>query len=208
MTEPLDPVARWDERYAGRDYLWDVGPNQFVERHVVGMEPGTAIDLAAGEGRNAVWLARQGWRVQAVDFSQVGLDKAARLAADHGVADRIELINADVLAWTPPEAVDLVVMAYLQLPSPQVRTALEHAATWLGPGGRLLIVAHDRSNIRQGHGGPSDPDYCYDLDETVALLGDLDVEVAEVARREVETEDGPRIALDTLVVASRPDRTR
>lgn len=208
MTEPVDPVVRWDERYEGREYLWDVGPNQFVERHAAGLDPGSAVDLAAGEGRNAVWLARHGWRVAAVDFSQVGLDKAARLAADHGVSDRVEIINADALSWAPAEPVDLVVVAYLQLPSPQVRIALEHAAAWLRPGGRLLIVAHDRSNITDGHGGPSDPDHCYDLDETVSALASLEVDVAEVARRAVETEDGPRSALDTLVVARRPEDTR
>jgi Fe2+ or Zn2+ uptake regulation protein len=67
-------VERWDERYTGRDYLWDVGPNQFVEQYLADATPGSAIDLAAGEGRNAVWLARQGWQVTAVDHSQVGLD--------------------------------------------------------------------------------------------------------------------------------------
>ncbi len=158
MTAPLDPVARWDERYAGRDYLWDVGPNQFVEHHLADVTPGTAIDLAAGEGRNAVWLARRGWAVAAVDFSQAGLDKAARLAADHGVAEAVTTIRADALTWEPAEPVDLVVIAYLQLPVEQVRVALEHAASWLRPGGRLLVVAHDRTNIEHGYGGPSDRD--------------------------------------------------
>ncbi len=197
-------VARWDERYAGRDYIWDVQPNQFVERYVRDLGPGTAIDLAAGEGRNAVWLARQGWTVTAVDFSQTGLDKATRLAAANDVSDRVLTVNADVLAWTPAEPVDLVVIAYLQLPPGQVRTALEHAASWLRPGGRVLVVAHDRSNIEHGYGGPPIPERCYDLDETVAVLAGLEIETAEVARRKVETDEGPRVALDTLVIAVRP----
>jgi len=204
MTAPIDPITRWDERYSERDYLWDVGPNQFVERLLADATPGTAIDLAAGEGRNAAWLAGQGWSVTAVDFSQVGLDKAARLAADHDVVDRIDLVKADALRWEPSEPVDLVVIAYLQLPSEQVRIALEHAASWLRPGGRLLVVAHDRTNVDHGHGGPSDTDHCYDLDETVVTLADLEVETAEVAERHVETEEGSRTALDTLVVARRP----
>ena len=197
-------VARWDERYAGREYLWDVQPNQFVERHLRGLEPGTAVDLAAGEGRNAVWLAQQGWSVTAVDFSQAGLDKASRLAADAGVADRVVTVTADVLSWTPAEPVDLVVIAYLQLPPEQVRTALGHAASWLRPGGRVLVVAHDRSNIEHGYGGPPMPDRCYDLGETVAALAGLEVETAEVVEREVEADDGTRTALDTLVIARRP----
>jgi SAM-dependent methyltransferase len=204
MTGPQDAVARWDERYADTDYLWDVRPNQFVERHAIDLEPGRAIDLAAGEGRNAVWLAGRGWQVTAVDFSQAGLDKAARLAADRDVAERVDLVRADALLWEPGEPVDLVVIAYLQIPSPQQRVALEHAAAWLRPGGRLIVVAHDRSNIDAGHGGPQDPDVCYDLAGVRAALATLDIEVAEVARRAVDTEDGPSVALDTLVVASRP----
>ncbi len=197
-------VEKWDERYGGREYIWEVEPNRFVERHVRDLEPGKAIDLAAGEGRNAIWLARQGWSVTAVDFSQAGLDKAARLAQDNGVGDRVVTVNADVVAWSPAELVDLVVIAYLQLPPDQVRTALEHAAAWLRPGGRVLVVAHDRTNIEHGYGGPSTPDHCYTVDETVAALSDLVVEVAEVAERHVETDDGPRTALDTLVIARRP----
>jgi len=198
------PVERWDERYAGREYLWDVGPNQFVEQHLAGLALGTAIDLAAGEGRNAVWLARQGWRVAAVDFSQVGLDKARRLAADHGVADSVEIVEADALTYQPPEPVDLVIIAYLQLPSGQQRVALEHAATWLRPGGSLLVVAHDLTNVEGGYGGPSDPDHCYELDATVAALAGLEIATAEIAERHVDTDEGPCTALDTLVIATAP----
>ena len=73
--EVVDRVARWDERYAGREYLWDVGPNRFVERHLADLPPGTAIDLAAGEGRNAAWLAEKR------SIHVVGLDTPS---IDHG----------------------------------------------------------------------------------------------------------------------------
>ena len=205
MTSEDDRVARWDERYAQGDYLWDVVPNLFVERLLADLPPGEAIDLAAGEGRNAVWLARRGWRVTAVDFSRVGLDKAARLAADHDVAERVATIHADALTWHPDHPVDLVVIAYLQLPSQERRVALEHAAGWLRPGGRVLVVAHDRSNLEHGYGGPPMPEVLYDLDETVAALAGLEIELAEVAEREVETDEGPRIALDALVFAKRSE---
>ncbi|HSM34090.1 MAG TPA: class I SAM-dependent methyltransferase [Anaerolineae bacterium] len=198
-------VERWDERYAAREYVWDVTPNQFVERYLTGLTPGRAIDLAAGEGRNAIWLARQGWQVTAVDFSQVGLDKARRLATEHGLAAAVELVEADALVYEPPARVDLVVIAYLQIPSAQQRVVLEHAAAWLRPGGTLFIVAHDRSNVQSGHGGPADPDVCYDVATTAEALPGLEIVSAEVVRREVETDDGPRSALDTLVMARRPE---
>jgi SAM-dependent methyltransferase len=197
-------MQRWDERYAARDYVWDVAPNQFVERYLAQLSAGRAIDLAAGEGRNAVWLARRGWRVTAVDFSQVGLEKARQLAADHGVTDRLELVRADALGYEPPEPVDLVVIAYLQIPSAQQRIVLEHAAGWLRPGGTIFIVAHDRSNVEAGHGGPADPEVCYDADATVQALAGLDIVSSEVVPRRVETDDGPRTALDTLVMARMP----
>ncbi len=197
-------IERWDERYAGREYLWDVGPNRFVERHLAGLTPGHAIDLAAGEGRNAVWLARQGWHVAAVDFSAVGLAKAARLAADNGVAERVQTVQADALSYQPPGHVDLVVISYLQIPPDQQRLVLEHAASWLAVGGLLLVIAHDRSNVEHGYGGPTDPEHCYDLDTTTEALGGLEIRLAEVAERPVDTDEGPRTALDTLVIATRP----
>ena len=196
-------IERWDERYAGREYLWDVTPNRFVQRHLAELVPGHAIDLAAGEGRNAVWLASRGWQVTAVDFSSVGLAKAQRLAADHGVGERVEIVNADALTYAPPAPVDLVVIAYLQIPAAQRQLVLEHAADWLRPDGTLFVIAHDRSNVEHGYGGPSDPDHCYDVAGTRAALHGLDITTAEVVEREVETDDGPRTALDTLVIATR-----
>ncbi len=74
-------AAGWNERYAGTDLVWSAGPNAFVEQICSSLTPGTALDLAAGEGRNALWLAELGWEVTAVDFSSVGLEKARRAAA-------------------------------------------------------------------------------------------------------------------------------
>ncbi len=95
-------------------------------------------------------------------------------------------------------------LSYLQLPADQQRIVLEHAATWLAPGGTLFVIAHDRSNVDRGHGGPPSADVCYSVDDTVAALEGLDVTTAEVAERHVETDDGTKVALDTLVIAQRP----
>ena len=72
------------------------------------------------------------------------------------------------------------------------------------PGGTLFVIAHDRSNVTDGYGGPPSPDVCYTVDETVDVLAGLDVVTAEVAQRHVDTPDGTKIALDTLVIARRP----
>lgn len=194
----------WDRRYAASDYVWTVRPNAFLVREVEQMAPGRAIDLACGEGRNAVWLARLGWEVTGVDFSAVALDKARRLAEEHGVSARWE--QADVLAWEPPaDGVDLVIVLYLQLPADQRRIALANAARALRPGGTVLVVAHDRRNLAEGVGGPADPAVLYGPDDAVADLRaagvDLDVERAETVERVVDGADRP--ALDCLVRARR-----
>ena len=192
----------WDERYATKDYVWKLAPNQFVEAHFQDMAPGTAIDLAAGEGRNAAWLASKGWDVTAVDFSAVGIEKAERLAAETGVS--VLAVVGDALTWVPDGPVDAVVLAYLQLPTPERLAVLERVQDWLKPGGTLFIIAHDRSNIDGGHGGPSEPDVCYEPAETAGALGALTVARAETVERRVDTPDGVAVALDTLIVAHRP----
>ncbi|MGF1595703.1 MAG: class I SAM-dependent methyltransferase [Acidimicrobiales bacterium] len=202
MTTTDDKRQAWNERYAERAYVWTEEANQFVAAHLGDLTPGRAIDLAAGEGRNAVWLTARGWKVTAVDFSSAGLAKAARLAEDHGVT--IELIEADATTWQPSEPVDLVLISYLQLPPEGRAAVLDHARTWLRPGGTLFLVGHDKTNVEGGHGGPSSPDVCYGLDETVSALEGLEITTAEVAERHVDTDDGDRVALDTLIIARRP----
>lgn len=194
--------AGWDDRYSETDYVWSVTANQFVDRHLRDLDPGTAIDLGAGEGRNAVWLAQQGWAVAAIDFSRTGLEKAQQLATDHDVV--IECIHRDALVFEPEGQVDLVLISYLQLPSDQRVDMLRRAATWVAPGGTLFVIAHDQANVSHGYGGPSSVHVCYDADETVEAVDGLVVVRASIVERVVETPDGPRTALDTLVIATRP----
>jgi SAM-dependent methyltransferase len=195
-------AAVWDERYGGTEYLWAVEPNRFVAEQTLPLVPGRALDLAAGEGRNAVWLATRGWRVTAVDFSAVGMAKAERLAADHGVD--VETVVADVLTHPFEEDQwDLVVVAYLQLAEPARRAVITRAGTALAPGGTIVIVAHDLDNLEQGWGGPQSPEVLYRAEETAAWLEGLDVVVQTVVGRVVPGEEEDHVALDTLVVARR-----
>ncbi|MCI3276673.1 class I SAM-dependent methyltransferase [Streptomyces cylindrosporus] len=93
-------AATWDERYRGSELVWKAEPNRFVAEDLAGLKAsGRAVDLAAGEGRNSVWLAERGWEVDAVDFSAVALEKAERLAADRGV--RLRTVRADLTAGHP-----------------------------------------------------------------------------------------------------------
>src|SRR5690349_15064511 len=142
----------WDERYAASGLLWSATPNQFVEAELSGLRLGRALDLAAGEGRNALWLAERGWQVTAVDFSLVGLDKGRALQERHprGRDLHIDWVHADALTYDPGVTrFDLVVVAYLQLVAEERRTAVRRAFDALRVGGTLLWVAHDLTNLTE-----------------------------------------------------------
>ena len=197
---------RWDERYAGAEFEWTTRPNQFVAAELAGLPPGRALDLAAGEGRNSVWLAERGWRVTAVDFSRVGLEKGRKLATARGVSEtRIEWVGADLRDYEPErDAYDLALIAYLQV-SPQVRAVvLARAAAALVPGGTVFVVGHDLTNLTEGVGGPQDPDVLYTPEAVRAELPGLRIVRAERVHRTVERDGGPATAIDTLVRACRP----
>jgi SAM-dependent methyltransferase len=205
--------STWDERYAGSDLVWSATPNQWVEQVAVGLAPGRVLDLAGGEGRNALWLADLGWQATVVDFSQVALDRACALAAERFGADdeRLVTVRADLLTYQPePGSYDLVLVVYLQLSAEARRTALLMAATAVAPGGMLLVVAHDSTNLTVGVGGPQDPHVLYtcgDVEADLAGTG-LVIERSEAVLRTVETESGPREAIDALLVAVRTRRGR
>ena len=196
-------VEQWNERYRSTDLVWSAGPNQFVEAACRDLTPGRSIDIAAGEGRNAIWLAEQGWDSTAVDFSDVAIDKARQIADRRGVSITTEV--ADLLEYSPePGGYDLVVVAYLHLPAEQLDPILARAAAAVAPGGTFFLIGHDITNVADGYGGPPNPAVLNSPDQVLAALDDdFEVGVAEVAERHVDTDDGARIALDTHVVARR-----
>ena len=193
----------WNARYAGTELLWTAQPNRLFAAEVEDLPAGRALDVACGEGRNAVWLAERGWRVTAIDFSDVALAKGARLADSRGV--EVEWVVADVLEHTPePRSFDLVAVLYLQLPHAELARVLRSAAAALAPGGTLVVIGHDATNLTAGYGGPRDPSVLFTPDDVVAELGDLVVERAETVRRVVALEDGEATALDAFVRVVRP----
>ncbi|NLT31451.1 MAG: class I SAM-dependent methyltransferase [Propionibacterium sp.] len=194
----------WDDRYAGTDAVWSPNPNIWVAELLGERSPGTAIDLAAGEGRHALWLAGLGWRVTAVDFSAKGLDKGRQIADREGFGDRIDWVVADVIDgdW-PAGPYDAVVVSYLQVPPAARATAMQRAAAAVAEGGVLVVIGHDSANPEHGHGGPQNPEVLYNADDLIADLADtgLTVHVAELRKRDVD--GAPRPALDVVVLATR-----
>jgi 2-polyprenyl-3-methyl-5-hydroxy-6-metoxy-1,4-benzoquinol methylase len=191
----------WDRRYAETESLWSATPNRFLVSEALELPPGSALDLACGEGRNALWLAALGWRVTAVDFSEVAIAKGRRRALEEGV--EVDFRGLDLLDFEPErEAYDLVLVLYLQIPPEERRLVLARAATAVSPGGTLLLVGHDLRNLTEGVGGPSDASLLYTPDDIVAELPGLEIVKAERVLRDVD--DATRPAIDALVRATRP----
>ena len=139
----------WDE-------IWDAGaqesPHHGADTLLLavleGVEPGRALDLGCGDGSNAIWLAKQGWSVTAVDFSRKAL-RLGRRSAEAAGAD-VEFIVADAATYEPQGSFDLITSFYIQL-SPDERVAmLSNMRVALNAGGTLLFVSHDRSTPPSG----------------------------------------------------------
>jgi SAM-dependent methyltransferase len=196
---------RWDERYAGTEFEWTTRPNQCVTAELAELPAGRALDLAAGEGRNSVWLAERGWRVTAVDFSRVGLNKGRRLATARGVGEaRIEWILADLCDYEPvQDSFDLVLVTYFQVGAELRAAVLARAGAALAPGGRLLVVGYDLTNLTEGVGGPQYAEVLYTPESITAEVSGLSVLRAGRVHRTVERDGVSGTAIDTLVLAVR-----
>ncbi|MHC3456180.1 SAM-dependent methyltransferase [Streptomyces prasinus] len=188
-----DAVAFWDGVYAARPAAGDPQPNARLTETVTGLPPGDALDLGCGDGGDALWLARLGWRVTGADISAVAVERLAALARSHGLGDRVTTVRADLRKSFPPSGFDLICAHYLHTPFDLDRaTVLRSAAHALRPDGRLLVVDH-------GSAAPwswnQDPDIRYPSPREVAAGIDLapetwTVERADAPRRIATGPDG------------------
>lgn len=191
-------AVEWDERYRSAERLWSATPNLFVADRLRTISPGRGLDLAAGEGRNALWLASLGWQMTAVDFSEVAVGRGS------AHSDQVEFVVADVLEWEPAETFDLILVAYLHLVPSDFENVIRRANGWLSPGGELFLIGHDVSNIGDGWGGPQYPEILWDVPDIVGWVDGMVVVESEVVRRPVETEEGRKYARDALIRARLP----
>ncbi len=186
-----DPAVRaeWDSRYADREQLWSGAPNGALVAEVAGLAPGRALDVGCGEGADAVWLARGGWDVTAIEVSGVALERAAEHARDAGVP--VRWVHAGLVeAPFPPASFDLVSAQYpalLRTPDAAAERALLAA---VAPGGVLLVVHHAGMDTHQAHDSGFDPADYVSLPMVAALLTDeWEVELDE-QRPRVAPEGG------------------
>lgn len=166
MSERPHDAAYWDAMHADPDRAPWTDPEPAVLAALAGLSqpPGSALDLGCGSGRHAVWLARQGWRVAAVDFSATGVEHGRRLAARHGV--EVSWHVADVTTWQPPAAYDLVLVCFFRLEEDM----LARVRSWVAPGGHFLQVSHGT-----GPGSPRSPRFRTTVESMRMRAGELSV---------------------------------
>ena len=200
-------AQEWDERYRASETVWSVEPNQFVVEYLRDLRPGTMLDIAGGEGRNALWFARRGWAVEVVEFSAAALAKFDDRAEFDRVKDRCVSTLADVTEdyHTLVAPANLAVMAYLQIPAEPLARAIAVAATKLREGGTFFGVWHARENLEHGWGGPREASVLPTMDELrgAATAAGLTVVTLEQRERVVATPDGDRVARDVVLLATR-----
>lgn len=171
------PSATWDQRFDRDDFLFGTRPNAFLQQHA-GVWPAGArvLCVADGEGRNSVWLARQGLQVEAFDVSPVGVAKARAFAAREGVHVDYHVSSTDDWPWDA-EAMDGVAAIFVQFADPAMRRRLfAGIARTLRPGGTLLLQGYTPRQLEYRTGGPGRLDHLYTADQLRADLGSLEIE--------------------------------
>ncbi len=175
----------WNERYSAPEYIYGTEPNDFLREQVSALPPGgRLLCLAEGEGRNAVFLAGQGFAVTAVDLSEVGLAKAAALATQRGV--QIDIVHADLAAFDlGQERWDGIISIFCHLPSAVRQPLYARLAAALRPGGVLLLESYTPRQLAFGTGGPRDVDMLIDVDTLSRELPGLHFDLLQEVEREI-----------------------
>ncbi len=190
LARPSPNEADWDHRYSG-EQIWSGNPNGTLVNEIGGMTPGRALDVGAGEGGDALWLAEQGWRIMASDVSQRALDRIDAEATRRDIAVECHRADANTLDAFETEAFDLVTAQYASIPRTPDGSGLRNILNAVAPGGTLLIVGHDVDAMRaqieaQDHVMPFDPDAYVQIEDFLALLSgsrEWDIEVSEKRSR-------------------------
>ena len=200
----------WDARYAESDRVWSGRPNQRLVEEVADLEPAHALDAGCGEGADAVWLAERGWRVAALDVSEVALGRVREHAAEAGVADRVETLRHDLMGEPAPGRYDLVSAFFFQVPADRFEGLYRSLAGLVVPGGTLLVVGHHPADIETGARRHHGPQLLFTPDQVADLLDPeaWDVVTATAPTREQPGPEGLVTVRDSVVRAVRRDHTR
>ena len=197
----------WEEQYRAHPELWSGRPNTQLVAEASDAPAGAALDIGCGEGADAIWLADRGWRVTAVDLAPTALERAAAHAdaAGPAVSGRVRWIQADVMRWVPDKEYDLVTTHYLHLAGEPRRALFARLAAAVAPGGTLLIVGHDFSDLAAGAHRPDMPEMFFTAEEVAASLAqrEWEVLVTDARPRPAKVHEGEHIEVHDAVLVAR-----
>jgi SAM-dependent methyltransferase len=194
----------WDERYRSKPEIWSGDPNPPLVAEVADLPPGTAFDAGAGEGGDACWLAARGWKVTAADISGVALERAAARAGALGLD--ITWLRADLASAPPPGTYDLVTAHFLHAPAAVREPLFRHLAAAVAPGGTLLVVGHDPTDMATTMARPHLAEMGWTAGELAATLGaGWTIQVAQARPRQATDPDGRPVAIHDAVLRARRD---
>lgn len=191
MNKPAfaDPAATWNQRFGGAGHIFGTEPNEYLRAHVDKLEPGgRVLCVADGEGRNSVWLARQGMQVDAFDIAEVGVEKARKLATAAGVTVNYDVADCDSWAW-PVEAYGAVIAIFIQFADPEMRERLfARMSAALKPGGLLVLQGYTPKQLEYKTGGPPILSHLYTADMLRMAFDTL--EIIELKEYEADLTEG------------------
>jgi len=205
MTGFSNPQAMWDKRFSTPDYVFGEAPNAFLVSQAARLGKGHALALADGEGRNSVWLAQQGFTVDAFDFSEPAIEKAKALAVKHHVTVNFTCSDWQFFEWKVAHY-DLVAGIFFQFATPDERVELfEKIKQSLKPGGVLVVQGYGKNQLSYNTGGPGKLDHLYDEDLLRQAFAGFDVQVCETYETSI-TEGAGHSGMSALLgfVARKP----
>jgi SAM-dependent methyltransferase len=205
MSHRVGSREFWDELYRSRGAVWSGEPNESLVKHASSLPAGAALDVGCGEGADAIWLGRRGWRVTAIDISSVALERAKKSATQSGeeISSRIKWVRTDLTESVPTDAsYDLVCAFFMQLPKAERDVLFRSLADLVTPGGSLLIAGHHPSDLDVPVNRPKAPDLFYTATEVAGLLqpGQWRVVVEAADPRPAKGRDGQRVTVHDAVL--------
>jgi 2-polyprenyl-3-methyl-5-hydroxy-6-metoxy-1,4-benzoquinol methylase len=187
-----DGADFWNKRFDTPDYIFGRAPNEYLQAQATRFlkQGDSVLCVADGEGRNSVWLAKQGMRVDAFDLSQIALNKAIALAKEQAVQVQFSLVSSDDWDWKPNHY-DAVVGIFIQFADPVMRARLfAQMVSTLKPGGVLIVQGYTPKQLEFKMGGPSILEHLYTEDMIRILISDL--EIIDLCVYEKMLSEGPK----------------
>jgi SAM-dependent methyltransferase len=190
-TPFTDPAQTWNNRFAKDGYVFGTEPNEWLRRQASVWKAGSRLlCVADGEGRNSVWLAKQGHQVEAFDISEVAVAKARRLAQEGQVSVDFATAGCDDFAWKP-NTYDGIAAIFIQFADPELRSRLfKNMTLSLKPGGSLILVGYTPKQLEYGTGGPSVLSHLYTPELLREAFGDLTIQVLDAYEPQLAEGDG------------------